>query len=115
MLILLADGCPYNEDLFRRLVDASMNESEEWCTWFDDFKSKNRMGNKAKIKGVVYRVASDLRKKFKKAGFVDAVSLIPSPGRAVTFPTNHIKWQNREKFADICGCLLPSIGEQEVL
>ena len=110
VLILAANGCP-RDRMADRLLEASMSESDTWCKWLDDFKIKNRMGNAKTIKGVLSRVANELRNVLKDAGFSNSETLVPSGRNPALFPVKRIKWVNREKLADICGCLFLSDGK----
>ncbi len=39
-------------------------------------------------------------------------SLVPKRGRPVSFPASRIVWKNREKLADVCGCLFGCAGRE---
>ena len=106
VLILAANGCP-RERMAECLLAASMSESDTWCKWLDDFKINNRMGNEKTVKGVLSRVANELRNALKDAGFVNCETLVPSGRKHVSYPLDRIQWLNRKKLKDICGYLFP--------
>ena len=110
VLILAANGCP-REKMAECLIAASMSESDTWCKWLDDFRMKNRMGNEKTVKGVLSRVANELRKALKEAGFVNCETLVPSGKKHVSYPLDRIQWLNRKKLEDICGYLFPKSAE----
>ena len=109
VLILAANGCQ-REKMAECLIAASMSESDTWCKWLDDFKINNRMGNKKTVKGVLSRVANELRNALKAAGFANCETLVPSGKKHVSYPLERIQWLNRKKLKDICGDLFPSVA-----
>ena len=110
VLILAANGCP-REKMTQCLIAASMSESDTWCKWLDDFKMNNRMGNAKTVKGVLSRVANELRNALKEVGFVNCETLVPSGKKHASFPLDRIQWLNRKKLKDICGDLFPSVAK----
>lgn len=80
------------------------------CDWLASFKEGSRFRDESSTEDL-NKVLSELRKKLSSAGFVAVESLVPQRGRATTFPLAHIRWVNRKKMADICGCLFPRVAK----
>ena len=104
-LIALANGA-YGRDLHMRLTEAARGPRGGACEWLAELREGSRFKN-ADMKEDVNKVMSELRKKLAQEQFADVETLVPQRGRAVAFPLARIKWVNREKVADICGCLFP--------
>lgn len=103
MLLLLADGCPA-KDLHRKLLTLHKQRGAAKCDWLASFQEGSRFADE-NCPEDVYKVQSELRKKLRSAGLSNPESLVPQRGAPVTFPIARIKWRNRDKLADVCGCL----------
>ena len=108
-LVALANGI-YGRDLHARLVEAASGQQGGSCDWLAELREGSRF-KQADAKEDMNKVMSDLRKKFSSAGFANVEALVPQRGRAVVFPVAQIKWHNREKLADVCGCLFPRVQQ----
>ena len=103
-LLLLAYGCSVRE-LDQKLFDLHKQPGVEKCDWLASFQEGERF-DKNSSRDAVYKTMSDLRKKLRDAGFADPESLVPQRSEpTVKFPIARIKWRNRDKLADVCGCL----------
>ena len=111
-LILLAQG-RFGSNLLHDMLAVHRSGGGAQCDWLSSFKEGSRFnaGDESVIKGDLSHVLNELRKKFLNAGFSAVESLVPQRGRPPTFPLARIKWINREKLADICGCLFPTDAE----
>ena len=103
MLLLLASGCPA-KDLHAQLLALHSAHGAAQCDWLATFQEGSRFSDE-NCPEDIYKVQSELRKKLKSAGFSAAESLVPQRGAPVTFPLVRIKFRNRDKLVDICGCL----------
>lgn len=103
MLLLLASGVETKEH-HRRLLEARKTKNTAACDWLASFQEGSLFSNADDIEDV-YKTMSNLRNKFKQAGFDNVEALVPQRGRAVMFPISRIKWRNVSKLVDICGCL----------
>ena len=103
MLFLLADGCPA-KDLHSKLLALHKQPGAAKCDWLASFQEGSRFADENYPEDL-YKVQSELRKKLHSVGFANPESLVPQRGAPVMFPLSHIKWRNRDKFADVCGCL----------
>ncbi len=106
-LIALSNGI-HGRNLHARLVEATNGPKGGPCEWLAELREGSRF-KQADAKEDVNKVMSELRKKFSSAGFANVEALVPQRGRAVAFPVAQITWRNREKFADVCGCLFPGV------
>ena len=106
LLILLANGCVASE-LFNRLLKIHAGCLGSRCQWLSDFAHSPLFNSEDAIDDFT-KTMSNLRKKFKGAGFDQVESLVPRRGAPVMFPLARIKWRNRERLADICGYLFPA-------
>ena len=108
-LILLAQGC-HGSQLYERLLEVHGSAGGEKCYWLASFKEGSRFAS-ASAPEDLNKVLSELRKKLDAAGFACVESLVPQRNRPVSYPIGRIKWINREKMADVCGCLFPNIAK----
>ena len=108
VLLLLSGGCVASE-LHASLLKAHQTPGGVKCDWFCRFKEGSRFRD-AKATEDLNKVMSELRKKLSAEGFANVELLVPQRGRAVSFPLDRIKWRNKDKLADICGCLLGCDG-----
>ena len=104
MLLLLADGCPA-KDLHGKLLALHKQSGAAKCDWLASFQEGSRFADE-NCPEDIYKVQSELRKKLKSAGFAAAESLVPQRGAPITFPLSRIKSRNKDKLADVCGCLI---------
>ena len=104
MLLLLASGCPA-KDLHAKLLALHRTSGASQCDWLATFQEGSRFADE-NCPEDIYKVQSELRKKLKSAGFSAAESLIPQRGAPITFPLSRIKSRNKDKLADVCGCLI---------
>ena len=103
-LVLLAQGY-YGAALHQGLL-AVHRSGDTSCDWLCSFTEGSRFRDESAVEDL-NKVLSELRKKLSSVGFAAVESLVPQRNRAITFPLARIKWVNREKMADICGCLFP--------
>ncbi len=108
-LILLSQGC-HGSQLYERLLEVHGSAGGEKCDWLASFKEGSRFAS-ASAPEDLNKVLSELRKKLDAAGFACVESLVPQRNRPVSYPIGRIKWINREKMADVCGCLFPSLAK----
>ena len=104
VLLLLADGCE-TKDLHNRLLSAHASGGSAECKWLSTF-AEGSLFTRSEDTEDLYKTMSNLRKKLKAAGFANPESLVPQRGAPVMFPLSRIKWRNRNRFVDICGCLI---------
>ncbi|MBP5509341.1 MAG: TIGR02584 family CRISPR-associated protein [Kiritimatiellae bacterium] len=102
-LLLLADGCPA-KNLHAKLLALHSAKGAAACDWLATFQESERFNEHSPV-DAVYKTMSELRMKLKAIGFSSVESLVPKRGQSVTFPPARVKWCNRGKLADICGCL----------
>ena len=103
-LFLLAKGCTV-KGLYEKLRSMHSVSGVAQCDWLATFQESERFNQNTPV-DAVYKTMSELRKKLKSAGFVNVESLVPQRGAPITFPLSRIKWRNKDKLADVCGCLL---------
>ena len=105
MLSLLADGCAVREVHKRLLALHSFKSSKlAMCDWLATFQESALFRSEDCVEDV-FKTMSNLRKKLKEAGFDNAETLVPQRGNPVMFPLQNIKWRNKDKIMDVCGCL----------
>lgn len=102
MLFLLANGCQ-TKDLHAELFRLHNESVKPRCSWLDDFRDGPLFKNPDFVEDLRH-TASNLRAKLRKFGFKNVDSLVPQRGASVTFPCSHIKWRNKERLMDVCGC-----------
>ena len=109
VLVLLAgkDGA---KDLHKRLVAIHNSKGDSACDWLASFREGPRFQRETDAEDLA-RVMNELRNRLIDAGFANVETLVPKRGKPVMFPRERIVWHNREKMADICGCLFSSLGE----
>ena len=113
-LLLLADGCSVRE-LDNKLFDLHKQPGAGKCDWLASFQESERFNKNSSI-DAVYKTMSDLRKKLRDAGFAYPESLVPQRSEpTVKFPIARIKWRNRDKLADVCGCLFSDDAAMNVV
>ena len=105
LLLLLANGCEVKE-LHRRLLEAHASGGSAQCDWFSTFV-EGPLFTRPEDTEDLNKTMSNLRKKLKAAGFENPELLVPQRSAAIMFPLGKIKWRNRDRFADICGYLIP--------
>lgn len=105
MLVLLADGCTARE-VHKRLLTLHSYKSSKvaMCDWLATFQESALFKSQDSVEDV-FKTLSNLRKKLKGAGFENVETLVPQRNNPVVFPLNSIKWRNRDKAMDVCGCL----------
>ena len=103
-LFLLAKGCSV-KGLYEKLRSMHSVSGVAQCDWLATFQASERFNQNTPV-DAVYKTMSELRKKLKSAGFVNVESLVPQRGAPITFPLSRIKWRNKDKLADVCGCLI---------
>ena len=99
MLCLLASGCP-ESDLHGKLLALHKTDSKTQCAWIKYFKASSRFADERHTEDVS-KIQSELRTKFKAAGFANPESLVPQRGAPLTFPIAHVKWRNEKKIVGI--------------
>ena len=104
MLLLFADGCPA-KDLHGKLLALHKQPGAAKCDWLAFFQEGSRFADE-NCPEDIYKVQSELRKKLKDIGFSAVESLVPQRGAPITFPLSRIKSRNKDKLADVCGCLI---------
>lgn len=110
MLVLLADGCTAREVHTRLLTLHSYKSSRmAMCDWLATFQESALFKCEDSVEDV-FKTLSNLRKKLKEAGFENVETLVPQRNNPVVFPVNTIKWRNRDKVVDVCGCLFREIA-----
>ena len=110
MLVLLADGCTARE-VHKRLLTLHSYKSPKvaMCDWLATFQESALFKSEDSVEDV-FKTLSNLRKKLKEAGFENVETLVPQRNNPVVFPVNTIKWRNRDKVVDVCGCLFREIA-----
>ncbi len=108
-LCLLAQG-RHGTQLHQDLISVHRSPGGTRYDWLATFKEGSRFSSESAVEDL-NKVLSELRKKLSAAGFANVESLVPQRGRAPTFPPARIKWINREKMADVCGCLFPDAAK----
>jgi len=109
VLLLAASGMSDARRMMELLHCAHENQSEIWCSWFDKFKEGGRFAsNGSKMLDDFTKVTNELRAALVKGGLADAAALVPKKSGQIRFPIELITWINREKMAEVCGCLFPS-------
>ena len=108
VLLLLVSGVGAR-DFHRRLLAAHGAKGVSRCSWLVAFQ-ESPLFRSASDPEDVYKTLSNLRARLKKAGVEDVLALVPKRGNPVTFPLSQIKWRNRTRFADVCGCLISTKG-----
>ena len=103
MLLFLAQGKPMKE-LHAKMCALHNSRITSRYLWLDDFQSSSLFNDQECIEDLRH-TASNLRNSLSAAGFPDVETLVPIRYRPLTFPLSLIKWHNRDKLADICGCL----------
>ena len=103
MLLFLAQCKPMKE-LHATMCALHNSRITSRCLWLDDFQSSSLFNDQECIEDLRH-TASNLRNSLSAAGFPDVETLVPIRYRPLTFPLSLIKWHNRDKLADICGCL----------
>lgn len=106
VLLLAATGMSDARKMMELLHVAHENNSDVWCSWFDKFKEGGRFATEGtKLLDDFAKVTNELRASLRNGGFADASALVPKKSGQVRYPVNQIVWINREKMADVCGCL----------
>lgn len=110
MLVLLADGCTARE-VHKRLLTLHSYKSPKvaMCDWLATFQESALFKSEDSVEDV-FKTLSNLRKKLKEAGFENVETLVPQRNNPVVFPVNTIKWRNRDRVVDVCGCLFREIA-----
>lgn len=109
-LVLLAQGC-VGDGLLAHLRETHRFKGSgvgcAWCAWLSVFQEGSRFASDEDEDNErdLSKVLSSLRAKLSKAGLPNVEGLVPKRGRPVTFPVERIVWKNRQRLADVCGCL----------
>ena len=108
-LLLAAGGMSDSRKMRELLCQAHANRSDVWCSWFDKFKEGGRFAtDDAKSLDDFTKVTNELRKALELGGLADAAALVPKKSGQIRYPVDQIVWVNREKMAEVCGCLFLS-------
>ena len=101
-IVALASGCEPKK-LHAKLCELHAQHGAVECDWLSTFREGTLFANPDFAEDIS-KTLSNLRKSLAVAGFPNVETLVPLRSRPVMFPLGCVKWRNKERFTDICGC-----------
>lgn len=114
-LLMLASGVSNVEEMYKRLYKLRHQTKTGGCDWIERIVGSTKFSapfdeDQKNACQEVSKVMSQLRKSIATGGVLGMDSLVPMRGRAVSYPTEKIKWRSKDMLTDICGYLIKPLA-----